>query len=150
MNPGLSSVRATPGQAPDGRPRPVLYVVDDDDATLALLHDVAEEAGWEAIGFARLDSLRSAINRRRPDLVILDDELPDGRGGDLARKLRRNPALTGVPMLVCTAAHPLRRAEIGGWTPVVAKPFDLDEIERFLASAATERRDGHARRRVAG
>lgn len=134
----LSSMRATTGRGELGGPAPLLYVVDDDDATLALLRDVAEEAGWEARGFARLAPLRAALRARRPAMLILDDELPDGRGGDLARELRGDPDMAGVPMLVCTAAHPMRQAEIGGWAPVVSKPFDLGEIERFLDAAASD------------
>jgi hypothetical protein len=44
--------------------------------------------------------------------------------------------LTDVPVLVCTAAHPLRQAEIGAWAPVLSKPFELREFERFLRAAS--------------
>ncbi|HSK92957.1 MAG TPA: response regulator [Candidatus Angelobacter sp.] len=123
--------------AEDRRPRsrPVLFVVDDDVATLSLLCEVALDAGWDARGFSRLADLRAAIAADRPSLLILDDDLPDGRGGDLARELRDHPRLAGVPLLVCTAAHPMRQAEIGDWAPVVAKPFDIGSIERFLDAA---------------
>lgn len=122
--------------ASDGLPggRPVVFVVDDDIATVSLLCEVAREAGWDARGFSRLSDLRRAIESEAPSLLILDDELPDGRGGDLARELRADPLLAGVPLVVCTAAHPMRRAEIGDWAPVVAKPFDLGVMERFMES----------------
>lgn len=119
------------------RPGPVLFVVDDDLATQELLREVGLEAGWDAHGFARLSELRAALEWRQPALLILDDDLPDGRGGDLARELRGNDRLARLPILVCTAAHPMRQAEIGNWAPVVSKPFDLGEIETFLAAAAT-------------
>jgi two-component system OmpR family response regulator len=115
--------------------RPVVFVVEDDVPTLSLLCEVALEAGWDARGFSRLQDLRRAIEEEPPSLLILDDDLPDGRGGDLARELRAHRRLAGVPLLVCTAAHPMRRAEIGDWAPVIAKPFELAAIERFLASA---------------
>ncbi|HEX7197678.1 MAG TPA: hypothetical protein VF364_12695, partial [Candidatus Limnocylindria bacterium] len=44
--------------------------------------------------------------------------------------------MADVPLLVCTAAHPMRQAEIGAWAPVVSKPFDLAEIDAFLRAAA--------------
>jgi DNA-binding response OmpR family regulator len=145
-------MRATTRSADDDerRGRPLLYVVDDDQATLALLRDVAEEAGWDARGFSRLTALRTALAARRPAFLILDDELPDGRGGDFADELRRNPSMAEVPMLVCTAAQPMRRAEIGGWAPVVAKPFDLAEIEAFLAAARPRAHHAPARGQEAG
>lgn len=119
-------------------------MVDDDRATLTLIREVAEEAGWEMLGVSTLAELRAALDVRQPLLIILDDDLPDGRGGDLARELRTDPRLADVRLLVCTAAHPMRRAEIGNWAPVVSKPFDLAVIERFLDAAAAHHRDRDA------
>jgi len=119
--------------------RPVLFAVEDDEPTLALLRDVANDAGWAARGFSQLSEFERAVAERVPDLVIFDDELPDGRGGDRARELRSDRRLRDVPVLVCTAAHPRRQAEIGAWVPVVSKPFDLGEIERILDAVAARR-----------
>lgn len=115
-------------------PSPLLYVVDDDVATLSLLCDIAEDAGWNVRGFTRLAELLERLEVERPDVMILDDDLPDGRGGDLAREVREDPRLEDVAFVVCTAAHPMRQAEIGSWAPVVSKPFEVREIERFLQS----------------
>jgi DNA-binding response OmpR family regulator len=125
----------------DGRhsARPVLFAVEDDPPTLELLNDVAAHAGWTARGFSRLAEFERAVAERVPDLVILDDELPDGRGGDRARELHGDRRLRNVPVLVCTAAPPTRQAEIGAWAPVLNKPFDLGEIERFLRAVALRR-----------
>lgn len=110
-------------------------MVDDDPQTLELLCNVAEESGWTSVGFTRLAPLRAALDRRRPTLLIVDDDLPDGRGGDLAREIRTDPRLEDIPLVVCTAAAPTRQAEIGAWAPVVSKPFELIEIQEFLAAA---------------
>jgi len=118
---------------------PVVFVLDDDTTTLELLCHVAEHAGWESRGFARLRDLRAALAHRRPNLLILDDSVPDGSGGDLARELRADPETERLPVVVCTAAPPVRRAEIGSWAPVVPKPFVLEQIERFLHAIAARR-----------
>ena len=119
--------------------RPVLFAVEDDPSTLEMLHDVATDAGWAAHGFSQLSEFERAVADRVPDLVILDDDLPDGRGGDRARELRRDRRLRHVPVLVCTAASLRRQAEIGAWVPVVSKPFDLGDIERILDAVARKR-----------
>ena len=134
----------TSGTIRDRAEAPVLFVVDDDIPTLELLRDVARASGWNSVGFTRLTALRAALDRRLPTMLIVDDDLPDGRGGDLARDLRTDPRLEGVPLLVCTAAPAARLAEIGSWAPVVAKPFELGEIEAFLAAAVPRNGDGHA------
>jgi DNA-binding response OmpR family regulator len=135
-------------ERPDHGP-PLLFVVDDDIATLDLLCEVARDRGWQTRGFTQLAPLWGALDDETPALLVLDDELPDGRGGDVARWLRREAATAEIPVLICTAAHPRRQAEIGAWAPVVAKPFDLDEVERFL-DAAWRRREGGDRLGAAG
>ncbi len=129
---------------PETAEPPVLFVVDDDLDTLELLSEIAKDAGWTVRGFTRLSGLRSALDERTPTLLILDDDLPDGRGGDLARELRVGGRMADVPVLVCTAAHPMRQAEIGAWAPVVSKPFDVSQIEAFFGAAA-RRHEGSAR-----
>ena len=139
-----NGAETTSGTMQDRAEAPVLFVVDDDIPTLELLRDVAHASGWNSVGFTRLAALRAALDRRLPTLLIVDDDLPDGRGGDLARDLRRDPRMEGVPLLVCTAAPATRLAEIGSWAPVVAKPFELGEIEEVLAAAVRRNGDGHA------
>ena len=123
------------GLTAGGSGTPALFVVDDDVLTLELLCEIAQELGWVAFGFTRLSDLMGALHQRRPTVLILDDDLVDGRGGDLARDLREDPRMADVTLLVCSAAHPMRAAEIGAWAPVISKPFDLAEIEGFLQAA---------------
>jgi DNA-binding response OmpR family regulator len=127
-----------------------VFVVDDDIATLHLIGDLAIEAGWRTRGFTHLAAARRAVHDEPPDLLILDDELPDGRGGDLARELRAHSRLRGLMILVCTAASPARRAEIGRWARVLAKPFDLDRFGGFLEAAAGRARGDRASTDPAG
>lgn len=140
-------MRVVESKAKVAEPRspPLMIAVDDDVATLDLLCEIAGEAGWFAQGFTRIGPFRNALERERPSLLIIDDDLPDGRGGDLARELREDPRTSDVPLLVCTGAHPMRQAEIGGWAPVISKPFDLGDIEAVLHQVA-RRGDGRHRR----
>lgn len=133
---------AAPEPRTPGSAAPVLYVVDDDVATLELLREIAIDAGWEARGFTRLGALRNALGRETPALLVLDDDLPDGRGGDLAREVRQDPRLAELPLIVCTAAHSARQAEIMTWAPVLSKPFDLGQIEHYFEAAIGGRRAG--------
>ena len=122
--------------------------MDDDEGTLQLMGDVAHDAGWIARGFTRLGDLRAALRASRPSLIILDDNLPDGSGGDMARELCNDHRTNDVPLLVCTAGPPNRRAEIGRWAPVLSKPFNVDDMESYFAAAARTSRQGDHSRRV--
>ena len=114
-----------------------------------MLCAIAEDAGWQCRGFTRLRALNDRLETHPPDVLILDDDLPDGSGGDLARDLLQDPSTADLPVIVCTGAHRRRRAEITSWAPVVAKPFRVEELERFLDSAA-RRLGGGSDRRAAG
>ncbi len=115
------------------------FVVDDDPATRRLLGEVVADLGWQAERFASLGAVRAALRREQPDLVILDDDLPDGTGGDFAVELRANAHLRSLPIIFCTAAALPRRREIGRIAPVLGKPFDLATLERMLEEAAPGR-----------
>jgi len=123
-----------PGQAQ------VAYVVDDDPAALSILCEIVEGAGWEPRAFERLGALRNALASQPPDLVILDDDLPDGRGGDEARTLRQRPGTRRLPILFCTAAPPARRREISHFASVLPKPFDVEHLDRWLHQVRRDRR----------
>jgi DNA-binding response OmpR family regulator len=129
---------------------PVLWIVDDDVPTVDLVRAVAEESGWVAYDFGRIAEVRGSLGRRRPALLILDDDLPDGRGGDLARELRDDPTTADVATVVCTAANAGRRREIRGWAPVISKPFAVSEIERHLRARAPRARRASGQRVRAG
>lgn len=147
----ISANKRTPSDRdPEDRSNaPVLFVVDDDLPTLELLREVAKESGWRTVGFTRLAPLRAALDSGRPTFLIVDDELPDGRGGDLVRDLLRDPRMEDMPLVVCTAATRRRQAEITGWATVLSKPFDLGQIEELLRAAAANR-DGRAFQGAAG
>jgi DNA-binding response OmpR family regulator len=122
------------------RAPPRAFVIEDDVQTLALLSDLAEMCGYEPVAFTRLSSARKALRDRLPTVMVVDDELPDGRGADLVREVKANPRTGHVRVVFCTAAEPERRDQIAQLGPVIAKPFRVREVEQALGEAATGRR----------
>lgn len=120
--------------APARRPR--AFVIEDDVHTLRLLTELVESTGLEPIAFTRISSARRALRERVPAVMVVDDDLPDGRGAELVNELRANPSYGDVKVLFCTAAEPARRREIAQLGPVIGKPFRLNDIERALAEVA--------------
>jgi DNA-binding response OmpR family regulator len=124
---------------------PVLWILDDDASTADVVREVAEDSGWIAHQFGRIADVRGFLGRRHPALLIVDDDLPDGRGGDLVRELRDDPATADVATVVCTAAPVGRQEEIGQWAPVISKPFEVSDIEEHLKARAPRARRGRRR-----
>lgn len=117
-------------------------VVEDDPALQRLLRELMSASGWQAEGFRRLAAARRSVHQRPPDLLVIDDDLPDGRGGDLVAELRRSPATRHLPIVFCTSADPDRCREIAELGPVVEKPFRLRDLERAIAQVEREVGDG--------
>lgn len=73
------------------RPKRVIHVEDDDDLR-SICAEILRDAGFDVLGCANLSAAREAICASVPDVVLLDRDLPDGSGLDLARWLRSEPA----------------------------------------------------------
>ncbi|HEX6655009.1 MAG TPA: response regulator, partial [Candidatus Limnocylindria bacterium] len=117
--------------------RPRAFVIEDDVHTQRLLAELIASQGLEPVAFSRISSARRALSERPPQVMVVDDELPDGTGPELVRELRGDPRLCNVRVLFCTAADAPRRREMSRLAPVIAKPFRLQEIERALAEVVS-------------
>ena len=118
--------------------QPYVLVVDDEEHITEL---VAMGLGYNGFEVERCASGRAAlqaIERRRPDLVVLDVMLPDLDGFEVARRLRESEgAGTRVPVIFLTAkdatADKVQGLRLGS-DDYVTKPFSIEElIERVKA-----------------
>ena len=117
------------------QPEARLLVVEDDPNILELLSASLRFAGFEvATATSGFEALR-AVERHRPDLVVLDVMLPDLDGFDVARRLRSGNATTSagamLPMLFLTARDATEDKVTGltlGGDDYVTKPFSLEEV----------------------
>ena len=124
-------------ERPQAAPRRVL-IVEDNDLNLKLLRDVLEAHGY-ATASAREGAAGLALAREwRPDLILMDLQLPDISGFDVVRQLKDDPATKTIPVVAVTAfamAGDERKALLSGCDGYVAKPIVLrsfmDVVARF-------------------
>lgn len=95
MNPAVAEER----QAPRVRPR--ILMADDDERLTAAVGEYLGANGLEVLPVARGDEVLAALERGRPDLVILDLMLPGRDGFEICRQLRAE--LNEIPVLILTA-----------------------------------------------
>jgi two-component system OmpR family response regulator len=117
---------------------PRVLVVDDEEHITEL---VAMGLGYNGFDVDRASTGRAAldaIDRRRPDLIVLDVMLPDLDGFELTRRIRQSEgAGTRVPVIFLTAkdttADKIQGLRLGS-DDYVTKPFSIEElIERVKA-----------------
>lgn len=137
LAPQLASARAL--QSLTRRVRPVVLVVDDDEYQLKLLAQLLAEAKVELV-FAASGSAAVAILRKcRPDLVLMDINLPDIDGVQVTRRLKAAEPFAAIPVIMITG-HSGKQVVIeslkAGAVDFVVKPFDkptlLAKLRKFL------------------
>ncbi|HVW26978.1 MAG TPA: response regulator [Polyangiaceae bacterium] len=119
------------------RDRGVVLVVDDDEDYRTIVRRILERERYFVLeardGYDALDLLRSEAGPAIR-LIILDLVMPAMSGWDVVQELRRDPALSRVPVLV-TSAMPVHgdASGIGATIPSLGKPVDE---ERLLSAVA--------------
>jgi response regulator of citrate/malate metabolism len=126
-------------------------LVVDDDFMVAELHAdfTARVPGFQIVGIAHSGSeALTAVERQRPDLVILDIYLPDQSGLSVLQQLRRGGSDVDVIMVTAAKDMPsLQQAMQGGVLHYIVKPFDFARFARTLETYRRFREE-RARREV--
>jgi len=134
--------------------RPYVLAVDDEEHITEML---AMGLGFNGFEVERASSGRGAleaIERRRPDLVVLDVMLPDLDGLDVAKRIRQaEGAGNHLPIIFLTARDATSDKVAGlrlGSDDYVTKPFSIEElIERVRAVLRRSNGSSHDGRRLA-
>jgi CheY-like chemotaxis protein len=114
-----------------------VLVVDDHELNRKLLQHVLEYEGHEVLVADSIASAEATLERSRPDLMVLDVQLPDGDGLDLARRLKSMPANESCAIVACTAEAmkgDRERALDAGCDAYVSKPIDTREFAALVSS----------------
>ena len=117
-----------------------ILVVDDDADIRKLVERILTKQGHKVSGAEDGESGLGFAIVRKPDLIILDLNLPKMDGFEVCRRLKKDEATSKIPVIMLTAAHPeLEDAKKGfelGADEYVIKPFAGDllvhNIERLL------------------
>ncbi len=121
-----------------------ILIVEDDPIMRKLLHKTLTPEGYECIMAANASAGMEACVRDRPDLLMLDVCLPDYNGIDLCRKIKADPSIRHIPVILITgeASEVERRMEglEAGADDYILKPFKskelLSRMKRIIKSAA--------------
>jgi len=121
-----------------------ILIIDDEDDLRALLDMNLRREGFRTVLAASGAEALELAGRVGPSLVVLDLMLPDLSGTEVCRRLRANPALQGVPIIMLTArGEEIDRVvgfEVGADDYVVKSAFSMREF--VLRVRAILRRGG--------
>ncbi len=109
----------------------MIYSVEDDAAIRELIVYALRQAGFEAEGFEEGGAFRAALEKKTPELVLLDLMLPGEDGLSLLRFLRSEQATRQIPVILLTARGTEMDKVVGldsGADDYVVKPFGVMEL----------------------
>ena len=113
-----------------------ILVVDDERHDADLIVAVASSVDLRAEVVRGLAGAADALLRGRPLGVVLDLHLPDGRGEQFLGRLKTDPALADVPVIVVTVeAEPATALALGA-DDYLTKPIDRVRLESWLRRVA--------------
>ncbi len=116
-----------------------ILVVEDNETNMYLIRFMLEKNGYEVIE-AREGAVGVELAiKEKPDLIIMDIQLPDIDGLEATKRIRASEADSDIPIIALTSfamAGDRERALAAGCTGYIEKPINPDtfiaEIEKFL------------------
>ena len=116
-----------------------ILVVDDEPDCLSIIQCRLEWCHYKVISAGNGEEALKLAEDEKPDLILLDTNMPVMNGLEVLERMRKNPALRGTPVIMVTALcerQHIDAASAYGVADYVTKPVDftslLDKISKIL------------------
>ena len=124
-----------------------ILVVEDNEANQLLIRAILELEGYAVDVAGSAPDALAMIQRSKPDLILMDIQLPGQDGLSLTRELKGDPASCAIPVIALTA-HAMNgdreQALDAGCSAYISKPIDTRtfgaSVRRFLSMTEEDRR----------
>ena len=117
-----------------------ILIVEDNELNMKLFHDLLMAQGYQVLQSREGVQGFQMAREHRPDLIVMDIQLPSISGLEVTRWLKEDPDLASIPVVAVTAfamKGDESRIMEGGCEAYIAKPISvvsfLRTVERFLA-----------------
>ncbi|HET9144483.1 MAG TPA: response regulator [Sphingomicrobium sp.] len=116
-----------------------VLVVEDHEDNRQILRDLLGSAGFEIIEAENGEEAVALAETSRPDVILMDIQLPVLDGYEATRRIKANPSLRSIPVIVVTSyalSGDEEKARLAGCDDYVSKPFSprdlLAKIRRYV------------------
>jgi two-component system cell cycle response regulator DivK len=117
----------------------LILVVEDQEDNRRIMRDLLTSAGYEVIEALTGEEGVTSAETHRPELILMDIQLPDFDGYEATRRIKANPTLRAIPIIAVTS-YALSGDDVtafeAGCNAYVTKPFSprklLAEIRKYL------------------
>ncbi len=112
-----------------------ILIFDDNKDILELCTLILEGAGYHTKASSTADNIISRVAEYEPNLILMDNWLPDIGGIAATQELKKHPVYKHIPVIYFSANNDIKAlAATAGAESYLSKPFDIDELEEMVAS----------------
>jgi two-component system, cell cycle response regulator DivK len=111
--------------------RKCILVVEDQEDNRQILRDLLTSGGYDMIEAENGEDAVTSAEANRPDLILMDIQLPLLDGYEATRRIKSNPALKSIPIIVVTSyalSGDEEKARRAGCDDYVAKPYSPRQL----------------------
>lgn len=126
-------------------------IVDDNEGIQTLLRIVLTSAGAEVVLARTGEEALGLIPVERPDVVILDIQMPGIDGWETLAKIRSSSESSELPVVICSVrsgSRDVAEAWRIGCDGYVSKPFDIEELAKMVDGVVAATQEERLARRV--
>ena len=119
------------GPAGQGKSGPLVLLVDDDEKVRELVRVNLEFEGYTVSEAGDAEEGMAAIERAKPDLVLLDVMMPHVDGWEMLRRIQERYGVGAIPVVMFSGKvdeQSLQQASTSGAQAFVGKPFDMQQL----------------------
>ena len=116
-----------------------VLIVEDNELNMKLFHDLLEAQGYETLQTREGLQALSLAREHRPDLILMDIQLPEISGLEVTKWLKEDEELASIPVVAVTAfamKGDEERIRQGGCEAYISKPISigtfLETVRRYL------------------
>ena len=116
-----------------------ILVVEDQEDNRQILRDLLTTTDYEVMEAENGEEALAAVAKQRPDLILMDIQLPVMDGYEATRRIKADPALANIPVIAVTSyalSGDEEKARAAGCDDFVPKPFSprqlLAKIRQYL------------------
>jgi CheY-like chemotaxis protein len=118
--------------------RPKILIVDDEPDYITAIQCRLEWSHYDVVTASNGQEGLEKVASERPDLVLLDTNMPVMNGHEVLERLKQHEELKNIPVIMVTAlceAQDVAKASSYGVVDYVAKPFDFSDLVEKIAKA---------------
>jgi len=110
-----------------------IVIFDDDEDILSICSFILEEQGWTVFAYTDCNKITEKVSSVLPDIIIMDNWIPDDGGIIATQTLKKNALLRDIPVIYFSANSDIELlASHAGAETYLAKPFDLEDLENVI------------------